>query len=70
MPTVLPAGTMHRLACGSSLVKLLSFDEPPPAGVGGAVADCVVAAHQTNDTDGRPHARQVGFERLFEGSVR
>ena len=30
-------GTMHRVQCGDSLLKLVRFDEAPPAGVGGGL---------------------------------
>ena len=31
-------GTMHRVQCGDSLLKLVAFDETPPAAVGGGIA--------------------------------
>lgn len=30
-------GTMHRLRCGSSLIKLVKLDNVPPAGPGGGI---------------------------------
>src|SRR3954453_3281403 len=39
--TPMPGGSMHRLACGTSVIKLVSLRKPPPAtappgGIGGA----------------------------------
>ena len=31
LPAALPAGTMHRLACGETVLKLLRLDDPPSA---------------------------------------
>jgi glyoxylase I family protein len=39
--TPMPGGSMHRLGCGTSVIKLVSLRKPPPAtappgGIGGA----------------------------------
>jgi glyoxylase I family protein len=65
-------GTMHRLMCGTTMIKLLKFDDvpaarPAPGGIGGATGYRYFTISVSNLDEATQACREAGANVLFDG---